>query len=193
MNVLHNDLNKDAIKKGRPYTDFPMLCDLDESKCLDIGNKYRNNKKSCWICNIYFKGREQQDMYARLVGPVNCLFLKSTPVKSVFFSPIIILQQLFLLFLYLFPMSKHFDSSRSHNIGKSVYGLPFLVSANTFLNNRVILLNCNWFIVLRALAPSEFSGYCCPLYLMTLNWCASDFSCWLIKRDFRLGPPRIRG
>ena len=86
----------------------------------------------------------------------------------------------FLLFLYLFPMSKHFDSSRSHNIGKSVYGLPFLVSANTFLNNRAILLNCNWFIVLRALAPSEFSGYCCPLYLMTLNWCASDFSCWLI-------------
>jgi hypothetical protein len=52
-------------------------------------------------------------------------------------------------------------------------GLPFLVHANTFLNNRAILLTCNWFIVLRALAPSEFSGFCCPLYLMTLNWCAS--------------------
>jgi hypothetical protein len=29
----------------------------------------------------------------------------------------------------------------------------------------------------RALAPSEFSGFFCPLYLVTLNWCASDFSC----------------
>lgn len=30
-------------KKSRPYTDIPMLCDLDLSKGLDIRNKYRNN------------------------------------------------------------------------------------------------------------------------------------------------------
>ena len=33
-------------KKGRPYTEYQMLCDLDESKGLDIGTEYRTDKKA---------------------------------------------------------------------------------------------------------------------------------------------------
>ena len=44
-------------KKGRPYTDYLMLCDLDEVKGLDIGKQYRTDKKSSRICFPYCRGR----------------------------------------------------------------------------------------------------------------------------------------
>ena len=47
-------------KKGRPYTDFPMLCDLDESKGLDIGNKYRNNKKAAEFATFIAKAENNK-------------------------------------------------------------------------------------------------------------------------------------
>ncbi|KAJ8038365.1 hypothetical protein HOLleu_15763 [Holothuria leucospilota] len=33
-------------KKGRPYTDYTLLCDLDEAKGMDIGKQYRTDKKA---------------------------------------------------------------------------------------------------------------------------------------------------
>lgn len=40
-------LNAHAMgKKGRPFTDFVWLCELDEQKGLDIGATYRNDKKA---------------------------------------------------------------------------------------------------------------------------------------------------
>ena len=49
-----------CTKKGRPYTDFPMLCDLDESKGLDIGNKYRNNKKAAEFVTFISKAENNK-------------------------------------------------------------------------------------------------------------------------------------
>ncbi|CAC5404060.1 unnamed protein product [Mytilus coruscus] len=42
-------------KKGRPYTDYPMLCDLDESKGLDIGTQYRTDKKAAEFASFIAK------------------------------------------------------------------------------------------------------------------------------------------
>ncbi|CAC5403614.1 unnamed protein product [Mytilus coruscus] len=42
-------------KKGRPYTDYPMLCGLDESKCLDIGTQYRTDKKAAEFASFIAK------------------------------------------------------------------------------------------------------------------------------------------
>ena len=34
-------------KKGRPFTDFVGMCELDEMKGLEIGNTYRNHTQAC--------------------------------------------------------------------------------------------------------------------------------------------------
>jgi hypothetical protein len=31
-------------KKGRPFTDYETICELDEAKGLNIGTQYRNDK-----------------------------------------------------------------------------------------------------------------------------------------------------
>jgi hypothetical protein len=37
-----------------------MLCDLDESKGLDIGNKYRNNKKAAEFVTFISKAENNK-------------------------------------------------------------------------------------------------------------------------------------
>lgn len=40
-------INAHALcKKGRPYTDYIMQCDLDEAKGLDVGSQYRSDKSA---------------------------------------------------------------------------------------------------------------------------------------------------
>ena len=36
---------------GRPFTDYVMLCNLDQSKGLDIGTQYRTDQKAAEFAN----------------------------------------------------------------------------------------------------------------------------------------------
>jgi hypothetical protein len=46
--------------QGRPFTDYPMLCDLDESKGLDIGMQYRTYKKAAEFANFIAKAENDK-------------------------------------------------------------------------------------------------------------------------------------
>ena len=40
-------------KKGRPFTDYVWMCDLDEMKGIDIGKTYRNHTQvRCFVAHI---------------------------------------------------------------------------------------------------------------------------------------------
>ena len=42
-------------KKGRPFTDYVWMCDLDEMKGIDIGKTYRNHTQvRCFVAHIRY-------------------------------------------------------------------------------------------------------------------------------------------
>jgi hypothetical protein len=48
------------MQKRTPFTDYPMLCDLDESKGLDIGTQYRTDKKAAEFAHFIAKAENDK-------------------------------------------------------------------------------------------------------------------------------------
>ena len=73
QNATNADINRMSLlfrnahaiaKAGRPFSDFPWLCTLDEKKGLSVGDSYRNEKK----CSEFIESiAEEQRMQLRSV------------------------------------------------------------------------------------------------------------------------------
>ena len=53
----------------RPYSDFEWICQLDESKGLDIGRSYRSDKKAAEF--VHFIAEEQRNGFKELFQKCN--------------------------------------------------------------------------------------------------------------------------